>query len=202
MNTRSRGVAVSIIGYLCLGIGVWMISMTNADWYSRSYSSAVVFPLAIVLAVMGILAFAQDRAFDAVVFFGGGALLGSVGAYIAAVNLTRMSEPLSYMGWFACMWGVYFLCAWAGSLRSGVLRSSFLLGMSLTLGCLAIGGWSAVQGWMIVGGYLGLITSTIAFGVAGSESMRYGRYANQNLEVMGTTTTATTTTTARPMAAD
>lgn len=194
MNTRARGVAVSTVGYLCLAIGAWMTSMTNAAWFSRSYSTAILFPLAIILAVMGILAFVQDRGLDAVVFFGGGALLGSIATYLAAVDLTRMTEPLSYTGWFACTWGVYFLCAWLGSLRSGVARSAFIFGMWVTLGCLAIAGWTAAQGWMIAGGYLGLITSLIAFGTAGTEIARYGRVANPNVEVV--------VPAPRPMAAD
>lgn len=202
MISRARGIAISTVGYLCLAIGGWMLSMTNAAWYSRAYSAAILLPLAIVLAVMGILAFVQDRALDAVVFFGGGALFGSIAAYIAAasfaaVNMTGFVEPLSYIGWFACAWAVYFLCAMVGSVRTGAARTSFLGGMFVTLGCLAIAGWSGVHGWAIVGGYLGLITSLIALGTAGSEARHFGQLATPH-EVEGTQTTTTT----RPMAAD
>lgn len=202
MISRARGIAISTVGFLCIAIGGWMLSMTNAGWYTRAYSAAILFPLALVLAVMAILAFVQDRALDSVIFFGAGALFGSIAAYIAsvsfaAVNMTRFIEPLSYIGWFACVWAVYFLCAALGSVRLGRGRSAFLIGMFLTLGCLAIGGWAGSTGWAMAGGYLGLITSLIALGTAGSEARHLGHLVTpQDVDVTQTTTTS------RPMAAD
>lgn len=201
MNTRARGIAISTVGYMAVAIGGWMLSMTAAQWYTRALSPAFLVPLTLVLGIMGILAFVADRGLDSVVFFGFAAVMGSIATYTSTVFYARAIEPLTYIGWYAGMFAIYFICTWAGSFRSGATRSVFLLGLWLTLGVLAIGGWTGVTGWMIAGGYLGLITSVIAFAVAGSEMVRNGRLANPNEEILITSTT-TTTSTARPMAAD
>lgn len=193
MISRSKTMAVSAVGFMCLAIGGWMIAMSGAGWYSPQFGAAILVPLAIVLLVIGILSFVADHGLDAVVFFGGAGLLGSVGTYVTTIGSPRVTMSLSYMGWFACAWAVYFLCAWAGSMRSGAIRSGFLLGMWVTLGCVAIADWSASGGWEMVAGYLGLITSLLAFATAGTEIVSYGRVANPNVDLP---------TTARPMAAD
>jgi succinate-acetate transporter protein len=195
MNNRTKAVAVSTVGFLCVAIAGWMVSMSGAGWYSPQFSAAILLPLSIVLLAMGILSFVADRGLDAIVFFGGAGVFGSAAAYVATIGTQRVTMSLSYMGWFACMWAVYFLCAWAGSMRSGAIRSGFLLGAWLSLGCLAIAGWSASGGWEMAAGYLGLITAILAFGTAGYEIVTYGRITNPNLEVPRTTA-------ARPMAAD
>lgn len=197
MNYKTKGVATSTVGYMLVAISGWMLSMSSAGWYSHTIGVSFLLGLAIVLAVMGILAFEADRGLDAVVFFGGTAIMGTIFAYEGMVATTHVAQPLSYIGWFAAMWAIYYCCTWVGSLRSGFTRSGFLLGLWLTLGVLAIGGWTGVGDWLIAGGYLGLITSVLAFVTAGSEIIHYGVIANPNLEVPGTTTG-----TAHPMAAD
>ncbi len=188
MNTKTKAVAVSTVGYMCLAITAWMIQMSNAAWFSRQFGLAILYPLAIVLAIMGILSFMQNRGLDSIVFFGGAGLLGTIAAYVPA-----MTEPRAYIGWFACLWGIFFLYVWAGSFKSGVTRMLFLLALWLSLGCLAIGNWAGVGGWIMAGGYLGLISSVLAFATSGSEIIGYGHAANPNAEVTGTP---------RPMAAD
>jgi succinate-acetate transporter protein len=193
MNSRARAVAISTVGYLFIAITFWMVSMTNAGWYSQLYSVSMLASIAIGLAIMGILAFVAGRGLDSGVFFGAGALLGSVASYVAVATNVRVTYPLTYLGWFASMFGIYFLCLWGASLRSGMTRSGFLLTLWLALGCMAIGGWSGVGGWAIAGGYLGLISACFAFVTAGTEIVRFGRVANPNQDVAPI---------ARPMAAD
>lgn len=197
MNIRVRGVASSTVGYMLVAISGWMLSMSAAGWYSNTIGVAYVPALSLVLLVMGILAFVADRGLDAVVFFGAAAILGSVFTYEGMVAGAHIAQPLTYIGWFAAMWAIYYCCTWLGSRRSGFTRSWFLLGVSLTFIVLAIGGWTGMTGWLIAGGYLGLISSALAFVTAGSEIIRYGMTANPNLELPGTTTG-----TAHPMAAD
>jgi succinate-acetate transporter protein len=193
MNSRSRAVVASTVGYMCLAIGGWMASMTGAGWYSAQTSTAILLPLAIVLLAIGILSFVADRGLDAVVFFGGAGVFGSAAVYTAMLGTQRITMSLSYMGWFACMWAIYFLCVSVGSMRSGRARMGFLVGTWVALGCLAIAGWAASPGWEIAAGYVGLITSLLAFSAAGAEIVGLGRMANPNLEMPRT---------ARPMAAD
>lgn len=197
MHTRTRGIAISTVGYMFVAIATWMLSMSSARWYTNTLGVSFLISMGIVLAIMGILAFVADRGLDAVVFFGGAAVLGTIFAYEGVVATTHLAQPLTYVGWFAAMWAIYYGCTWIGSLRSGATRSAFLLGSWLTFIVLAIGAWTGVGGWMVAGGYLGLITAVLAFVTAGSEIIHYGVLANPNAEITGTTTTPT-----RTMAAD
>ena len=181
MNSRGKGVAISTVGYLCLAVLGWMISMTDASWFSRQYGMALLYPLILVLGVMGILSFLQSRALDTVVFFGGAALLGSASAYNASFNLTRLTDPHSYLGWFAFLWALFFFYVWLGSFKSGTGRMLFLLGTWLTLLSLAIGGWSMAQGWVILAGYIGLATSIVAGLTSASEIVRFGMTGDANV---------------------
>jgi uncharacterized protein len=182
MNSNSgKAVAISTVGYMCLALTGWMISMTYADWFSEHYGMALLYPLAIVLGVMGILSLVQNRALDAIVFLGGTALLGSVYAYNAAPSVAKMVDPRSYLGWFAAVWAVFFAYVWVGSFRSGATRMLFLLGAWLTMLALAIGGWTGVQGWVILAGYIGLATSILAGITSASEIIRLGHVGNPNL---------------------
>lgn len=201
MNTRARGIAVSTVGYMFIGIAGWMLAMSPARWYTHTLGAAFLLPLTIVLAIIGILAFVTERGLDSVVFFGAAGILGSIFAYEGMLTTAHVMQPVSYLGWFACMWTIYFLCVWVGSLRSGVTRSLFLLGLWLTCIVLAIGAWTGVAGWMIAGGYLGLITAALAFITAGSEIIHHGMIANPNVELPGTGP-GTVSGTAHPMAAD
>lgn len=198
MNTRARTVAISTVGYMSLAIAGWMLSMSAARWYTNTLGASFLVALAIVLAIMGILAFVGEHGLDSVVFFGGAAVLGTMFTYEGAVVATHIAQPLTYIGWFACMWAIYFGCTWVGSLRSGATRTGFLGFLTLSLIVLAIGGWTGVGGWLVAGGYLGLIASVLAFVTAGAEIIHHGVVTNPNVEVTG----SGTGTTARPIAAD
>jgi uncharacterized protein len=180
-SSNGKAVAVSTVGYMCLAVTGWMISMSYADWFSKHYGMALLYPLAIVLGAMGILSFIQNRALDAVVFLGGTALLGSVYAYNATPSLARMADPSSYLGWFAVLWGVFFAYVWVASFKSGVSRMLFLLGAWLTMLALAIGGWTGGNGWVILAGYIGLVTSILAGIASASEIIRFGHVGNPNV---------------------
>jgi uncharacterized protein len=180
-NNVGRAVAVSTVGYMCLAITAWMISMTYASWFSRQYGMALLYPVAIVLGVMGILSFVENRSLDAIVFFGGTALLGSTYAYNATTDVTRVSDPGSYLGWFAIVWAVFFAYVWLGSFKSGVTRMLFLLGLWLSLTSLAIGGWSGTHGWVVLAGYIGLVTAILAAVTSASEIIRFGTAGNPNM---------------------
>jgi uncharacterized protein len=184
MNTTGKAVAISTVGYMCFAIAGWMVSMTYASWFSKQYGMALLYPLVIVLGVMGVLSFIQSRALDTVVFFGGTALLGSACAYNASLDVTNMTDPHSYLGWFACVWAAFFAYVWLGSFKSGASRSLFLLGMWLTLSALAIGGWSGVHGWVVLAGYIGLATSLLAGLTSASEIIHLGNLGNPNLPII------------------
>jgi succinate-acetate transporter protein len=177
MANTSKSVATTTIGYMCLALTGWMISMPNASWFSRSYSygDGMLYPLAIVLAIMGILSFFQGRGLDAIIFFGGTGLFWSNYVHLTAANNAGIVDPPSYAGWYVFIWAVFFCYVWLGSFKSGIIRFLFLLGLWLTLLALAIGNWGSLHGITILGGYLGLITSILAAIVSAFEVISYGR---------------------------
>jgi succinate-acetate transporter protein len=164
MNSKSKAVATTTVGYMCLALTGWMISMPNASWFSKPYGHglAMMYPLAIVLGLMGILSFFQGRGLDAIIFFGGAGLFWSDSIYLTAANAGNALDPQSYAGWYAFIWAVFFCYVWLGSFKSGITRMLFLLGLWLTLLALAIGNWGILHGIIVLGGYLGLITSILA----------------------------------------
>lgn len=194
MKNRAKTVAVSTVGYMCLAITIWMMSMSNAGWYGPHYSIAILYALALVLGVIGILAFVDSLGLDATVFFGATAMIGAAATYILEAGFSPVKEPLSYIGWFTGLFSLYFLYLCLASVRSGATRTLFLGFLSLSLILLAIGSWTGATGWYMAGGYSGLVSAIFAFVTSGSEILTLGRNANPNLEVPATT--------ARPIAAD
>jgi hypothetical protein len=179
-----------------------MFSMGAASWFSHEYGLALLYPLVIVLGVMGILAFVQERGLDSIVFFAGATLLGLAGAYSGMLSMGKAAEPASFLGWFAILWAVFFCYIWAGSLKSGTSRMLFLLGAWITMLALAIGCWTGVSGFLMAGGYLGLITSIFAVITSASEVFRLGTSTGTSPSMGTSAGTATGTGHAQTMAAD
>ncbi len=187
MNKTSKSVATTTIGYMCLALTGWMVSMPNASWFSKSYAygDAMLYPLAVVLAVMGILSFLQGRALDAIVFFGGGGLFWSDYLHMAAATSVGTADPPTYVGWYAFIWAVFFCYVWLGAFKSGIIRFLFLLALWLTLLALAIGNWGAIHGFVVLGGYLGLITSILAAIASAFDVISFGmKVEDPNREIV------------------
>jgi uncharacterized protein len=164
MNNKT--VITSTVGYMCLALTGWMLSMPHAGWFDNLYGHgvAIMLPLAFILGVMGILAFTNEQVLDAIIFFGGTGLLWSGHAYLHPMGLTPAdaAEPAHYTGWYWFIWAVFFCYVWFGSFGAGLSHVLFLLGLWLTLLALAIGEWTGFHSLLVLGGYLGLITSIIA----------------------------------------
>ncbi len=190
----SRAVAVSTVGYLCLGLAGWMISMSAAGWFHGTYALGLLYPLSVVLAVMGILGFVSGRGLDSIVFFTGAILFSTSSAYMGMAGMGRTAQPASFLGWFACLFAIFFGYIWAGSFHSGRGRSIFLLGTWVTMILAAIGAWTGVDGFFMASGYIGLITSAVAMIVSGNEVIRLGSSMDPNIETAGPTV--------KPIAAD
>ena len=193
-SLNSRGVAVSTVGYLCFGLAGWMVCMNAAGWFSGVHEIALLYPLSIILAVMGVLGFVCGRGLDSIIFFTGAILFGSTSAYSVMVAAGKTPDPYSYLGWFACLFAIFFGYIWAGSFKSGRTRSLFLLGTWLTMISAAIGAWTSVPGFYTASGYIGLFASAIAMIVSANEVIRLGNNVNPNMETVGPNV--------KPMAAD
>lgn len=168
-----KTVITATVGYMCLALAGWLISMPNAAWFDRplyGYGLAVAFPLAAVLGVMGILAFFDESALDSIIFFGGAGLYWSHHAY----HQGSATDPGSYAGWYFLVWAVFFCYVWLGSFRAGAGRFLFLLGLWLTLLALAIGHWGDSHRFIVIGGYLGLATAILAAITSANAVIRNG----------------------------
>lgn len=191
MLTNSRAAAVSTVGYLCLGLVGWMFSMSAASWFSKPYGEAILYPLVIMLAIIGVLAYVEGRGLDSIVFFSGATLFGLISTFSAGTA----ALPAAYIAWFAILWSLFFCYICVGSVSSGRSRTLFLLFASLAMLAMAIGDWTGISGLLIAGGYLGLVSSACAIGTSASEAIHLSSSANANLESMPSRS-------AKPMAAD
>ena len=190
----SRGVAVSTVGYMCFGLAGWMISMSAAGWFHGAYALGLLYPLSLVLAIMGVLGFVCGRGLDSIIFFTGAILFSTSSAYMGMVGVGRTPQPVSFLGWFACLFAIFFGYIWAASFRSGRIRFLFLLGTWVTMILAAIGAWTGVDSLFTASGYIGLFTSAIAMIASANEVIRLGSSVNPNIEAAGSNV--------KPMAAD
>jgi succinate-acetate transporter protein len=160
-----RSSITATVGFMALALMTWMLSMSNAGWYARPYvpGLALLIPLSVLLAIMGILTFIDLRVLDSVIFFGGAGLFFSdrAVAMVLPANVGG-AEPTSYTGWYAIVWAVYFFYLWLASFRGEQLRMWFLLGAWLSLLALALGFAGLGHVPMVIGGYLGLATAVLA----------------------------------------
>jgi succinate-acetate transporter protein len=143
-----------------------MLSISNAGWFATAHGhgTAMMLPLSLILVVIGILAFTNERALDAVIFFGGAGLFWSGHEYLLSLGTASgaSADPAHYAGWYWFVWAVFYFYVWLGSFKAGLFRMLFLLGLWLTLLALAIGEWAGLHAITKVGGYLGLITAVLA----------------------------------------
>jgi uncharacterized protein len=180
-DTSNRCVTTSTVGYMCLALTLWMVSMADAAWYDKVYAhgTALMFPMAIVLGVMGIFAYLHGRSLDSLVFFGGTGLLWSAhAAGLAAAATSATPEPVSYAGWYWAVWTVFFGYVWLGSFRAGLTRQLFLLGLSIALGAFALYEWTSLRVFDLISGYVGLVTAVIAMIISASDVIYFGREAH------------------------
>lgn len=138
--------------------------MLNAGWFdvATGHGTAMMYPMAVVLIVMGILPFVNERTLDAIIFFGGAGLFWAGYQYLGAAGPNGATEPAHNSGWYLFIWAVFFCYVWIGSLSAGSARMLFLLGLWLTLRALAIAHWTGMHVFTVIGGYIGLATAILA----------------------------------------
>jgi uncharacterized protein len=179
-DLNNRCVTTSTVGYMTLALTGWMLSMTAAGWYDHFYlaGTSLMMPFALLLAIIGILAYLHGRSLDSIAFFAFAALFTATHASMAAVGDVQAAAPMSYVGWFWAVWTVFFAYLWLGSFRAELPRQLFLLGITLTFLAKAIYGWTDVRALELISGYLGLISSIIAAIISASDVIVFGREAH------------------------
>ncbi len=178
-DVNNRCVTTSTVGYMALALTGWMLSMTAAGWYDHFYlaGTSLMLPFALLLAIIGILAYLHGRSLDSIAFFAFAVLFTS--AHSAMVSMAGgATAPMSYVGWFWIVWTVFFAYLWLGSFRAELPRQLFLLGITLTFLAKAIYGWTDLRVLELISGYLGLISSIIAAVISASDVIQFGREAH------------------------
>jgi succinate-acetate transporter protein len=173
-DLNNRCVTTSTVGYMALALTGWMLSMTAAGWYDHYYlaGTSLMLPFALLLAIVGILAYLHGRSLDSIAFFAFAALFTAAHTTMAS---TAGAAPLSYIGWYWIVWTVFFAYMWLGSFRAELPRQLFLLGIALTFLAKAIYGWTDMRALELISGYLGLISSAIAAIISASDVIVFGR---------------------------
>ena len=179
-DLNNRCVTTSTVGYMALALTGWMLSMTAAGWYDHIYPAgmALMLPFALLLAIIGILAYLHGRSLDSIAFFAFAALFTAVHSAMAGMVAGLTAAPMSYVGWFWIVWTVFFAYVWLASFRAELPRQLFLLGISLTFLAKALYGWTDARVLELISGYLGLISSIIAAIVSASDVLVFGREAH------------------------
>jgi hypothetical protein len=173
-DLNNRCVTTSTVGYMALALTGWMLSMTAAGWYGHYYlaGTSLMLPFALLLAIVGILAYLHGRSLDSIAFFAFATLF--TGAHTTMVSAAG-AAPMSYIGWFWIVWTVFFAYMWLGSFRAELPRQLFLLGITLTFLAKAVYGWTDLRVLELASGYLGLISSVIAAIISASDLIVFGR---------------------------
>jgi len=176
-DLNNRCVTTSTVGYMALALTGWMLSMTAAGWYDHYYlaGTSLMLPFALLLAIIGILAYLHGRSLDSIAFFAFAALFTAAHTTMASL---AGAAPMSYIGWFWIVWTVFFGYMWLGSFRAELPRQLFLLGITLTFLAKAIYGWTDLRVLELISGYLGLISSIIAAIISASDVIVFGREAH------------------------
>lgn len=179
-DLNNRCVTTSTVGYMALALTGWMLSMTAAGWYDRFYlvGTSLMLPFALLLAIIGILAYLHGRSLDSIAFFAFAVLFTAAHSALVSTTAGAAAAPMSYVGWFWIVWTVFFAYMWLGSFRAGLPRQLFLLGISLTFLAKASYGWTDARVLELVSGYLGLISAIIAAMISASDVIVFGREAH------------------------
>ena len=179
-DLNNRCVTTSTVGYMALALTSWMLSMTAAGWYPQYYlpGTTLMLPFALLLAIIGILAYLHGRSLDSIAFFAFAVLFTAAHSDIAGMGGTMAATPASYLGWFWIVWTVFFAYLWLGSFRAGLPRQLFFLGISLTFLAKALHGWTDARVLELISGYLGFISAIIAAIISASDVIAFGREAH------------------------
>ena len=185
---NNRLVISSTIGFMCIGLTLWMGGLSPTHWVAgpNMHSMIMMFTLgSVVLGVMAILSFFHGRTLDAIIFFGFAGLLLTLG-HSGMGHASTAGDSSGTLGWFGLVWAIFFFYVWLGSFKSGWARSLFLLAAWLTGLAYALQSWLGMDVFEYIGGYLQLFTGLVAAYVSAATIVNHGTGKNV-LNVGGST---------------
>jgi succinate-acetate transporter protein len=166
------------LGLFALALTLFVLSLINAGILADT-GSVIVIGLAIflggvVLIIAGTVEFRAGNTFTGTVFTSysalwlsfGFILLPGTGVFAALVRENMVAPALGY---YLLAWTIYTVLLTICVLRTNVALLSLLVLLVLTLGSLSIGFLAGVTTFQTIGGYIGIITSLLAWylGLAG-----------------------------------
>ena len=90
-------------------------------------------------------------------------------AFALFVEYFAHGVPAAFVGWWLCMWGVFSLFMWIGSLALNRALQLVFLALWITFFLLAGAEWTGSAALHVAGGYVGLVTAVLAFYLAAAE---------------------------------
>jgi len=168
MNNKS--VVVTTIGFMCIGMTVWMANLGDAGWINGSgmYGMAMDFALgSVVLGVIAILTFFHGRTLDAIIFF-------SAAGYFWTMQHAGGGDSSGTLGWFWLLWAVFVFYVWLASFKAGWARSLFLLAACISLLATCLLNWTGMGFFRTIDGYMGLIAGLVTLYISVAEVLNHG----------------------------
>src|SRR5574337_159450 len=101
-SMNNRLVISSTIGFMCIGLTLWMMNLAPTHWVAGPDMHAMIMAFTlgtVVLGVMAILSFFHGRTLDAVIFFGFAGLLFTVGHGMGHMQAAG-GDSSGTIGWF------------------------------------------------------------------------------------------------------
>ncbi|HKV97600.1 MAG TPA: hypothetical protein VJR90_08945 [Gammaproteobacteria bacterium] len=173
---NNRLVISSTIGFMCIGLTVWMSNLLTTHWVAgpNMHATVMAFTLGtVVLGVMAILSFFHGRTLDAIIFFGAAGYF-----FTASHGMGHMSAPggdsSGTIGWFYLVWAIFIFYVWLGSFKAGWARSLFLLAAWISVLFYCLLGWLGLDVFNYIAGYVGLFAGLVAAYISAAEIVNHG----------------------------
>ncbi|MBU6420934.1 MAG: GPR1/FUN34/YaaH family transporter [Gammaproteobacteria bacterium] len=173
---NNRLVISSTIGYMCLGLTIWMVNLGSTHWVAGPNMEATVMMFTLgtaVLGVMAILSFFHGRTLDAIIFFGAAGWFLTV-SHSAMGHMAATSDSSGTMGWYYLVWAIFIFYVWIASFKSGWARSLFLLAAWISVLAMALNAWLAMDVFAYIAGYLGLVAGLVATYISAATIVNHG----------------------------
>src|SRR5215472_4672936 len=166
------------LGLFALAITLFVLSLINAGLLGDT-GFAIVIGLAVflggvVILIAGLVEFRAGNTFTGTVFTSYSALWLSFGFILLPgtgvfAMMAKENVVAPALGYYLLAWTIYTILLTICVLRTNVVLLSLLILLVLTLGSLCIGFLSGTSTFNQIGGYIGIITSIVAWylGLAG-----------------------------------
>lgn len=174
-QSDSRFAANVALGYFLLG-ATGVFDSLGDTWYPNNYVHGYVLlnAMGILLIGVGLLAYWNRQAWDAILFIGGGigawtyqaaASMANPGA--KGLDLSRPpSEPISYEGWYFFVQGVFFFILVTAALKVDRLRQAFVVIKAIEFLAAGVACWFGIAFLQPVCGYLGMLSGIFGATIA------------------------------------